>query len=178
MSIQAAKRYAKALFELADDHDTVEKLQTELHGFKELLDDEESLRLIFYSLDIQAHEKQRLFDELLKNKTSSTFINFLKVVFQKHREALFVQMIKEYDALVDKKLNRVHAKIISAIPLDETMRTDVVAALTHSLKATILLDTTVDKNILGGFQLQVEDEVLDASLRRKLVEMKSLLRRS
>ena len=175
MSAQAAKRYAKALFELADEKDIVEQIYTDLHDFSSILEQQERVHALFHSIDTQISAKQQIFDDLLKEKSSPYFLNFIKVIFQKRRENLFPQIIKEYDMLYDKMLNRVNAKIISAVALQESTTEKITTALSQTLNSTVILETAVDPHILGGFQLLVQDEILDASLKRKLEDMKALL---
>ena len=177
MSVQAAKRYAKALFELAEEKELLEQVASDLHGFASVLEQLQSVRTLFYSIHIKVREKQQLFDSLLKDKSTPYMLNFVKVLFQKRREHLFDQIIKKFDGLYDKKLGRVHAKIISAVPLEETTKETMKAVLAKTLNATILMETLIDPTILGGFILQIEDELLDASLRRKFEMMKASLQR-
>jgi len=175
MSAQAAKRYAKALFEIANEKKLVEHIHATLHEFASILEQQKLVRSLFYSIDVKVREKQQMIDDLLKEKTTPYFINLIKVLFQERRENLFELIIKEYDALYDAKLNRVRAKIVSAVPLDEATKEKTTEKLSKSLKTDVVLETVVDPNILGGFQLQVGDELLDASLRRKFEDMKASL---
>ncbi len=178
MSSTAAKRYAKALFEIADEKDLVEKISDDLQAFSSMLKQQELLRSLFFSVDVQAPTKQHLLQELLARKTPPFFLNFLKVLVQKLRESLFQQIIKEYHSLYDKKLNRVSATVVTAIPLKETTKSHIISILSDAFKATVLLESRIDADILGGFVLYMEGNILDASLRRKLEELKMQLHRS
>ena len=119
-----------------------------------------------------------MLQELLAGKTPDFFLNFLKVLVQKRRESLFLQIINEYQSLYDMKLNRVRATVVSAIPLDEKTKSHIISILSDAFKATVLLKAEIDPDILGGFVLYMEGNILDASLRRKLEELKMQLRRS
>ena len=178
MSAQAAKRYAKALFELADEKESIDGIHSELHEFSTLLEKEENIRNLFYSMEIQKSTKQQTFDELMKDKSSPYMLNFLKVVFEKAREQIFSQIIKEFDLMYDHKQNRVRATLVSAVALDDSIVSKVETLLSTSLKKTVFLKTDVDPYLLGGFQLFLDNEILDASLRRKLDDMKAVLQKS
>ena len=176
MSIQAAHRYAKALFEIADKKDLVEKIHLELQDFASLLQKQEMLHTLFYSKDIKIQEKQKTVHALLTGKTTIQFLHFLQVLIQKRREGVFNLVVKTYGVLLDKKLNRVRAKIVSAAPLEKSMQDQIATLLGKSLKATVLLDVHVNPDVLGGFVLHVEDSILDLSLRRQLDNLTAQLR--
>lgn len=168
MSSQAAHRYAKALFELAEEKNRLQQVYLELQDFASLLQKQQMLNTLFYSKDIKIQEKQKTVHALLTGKTSSEFLHFLQVLIQKRREDIFDLVLKTYGGFLDKKLNRVRAKIVSATPLEKSIQDQIEALLGKSLKATILLDVHVDPNVLGGFVLHVQDSILDLSLRRQL----------
>lgn len=176
MSSRAAHRYAKALFELAEEKNLEEQIHTELQDFASLLQKQEMLRTLFYSKDIKFQKKQKTVHALLTGKTSIQFLHFLQVLIQKRREDIFDHVLKTYGVLLDKKLNRVRAKIVSATPLEKSMQDQIAALLGKSLKATVLLDVHVDPNVLGGFVLHVQDSILDLSLRRQLDNLAAQLR--
>lgn len=176
MSSKAAHRYAKALFELAEEKNLVKQIHDELQTFASQLQKQKNLHTLFYSRDIKIHEKQETVQALLTDKTTIQFLHFLLVLIQKRREDIFTLVVKTYGALLDKKMNRVHAKIVSATPLEKSSIDHIAVLLGKSLNSTVLLDIHVDPDILEGLVLHIEDSILDLSLRRQLGNLAALLR--
>lgn len=175
MSARVATRYARALFELAEDKHLLDPIHNDLHDFAKLLDQEKLLRLLFYSIEEDEQEQQTLVEHLLHGKTDIVLLNFLKLLIQRRRQNLLSDIISEFDRLMDNKENRVRVTVTSA----HALATDELHALRQRLEtllaATVVLDTHVDSDLLGGMLLNINGTVIDNSLRRQLDELQEQL---
>jgi F-type H+-transporting ATPase subunit delta len=83
-------------------------------------------------------------------------------------------MAREYEALLDLKLNRVRAQVTVARSADSALRRKITARLAEVVGKEVLPTFTEDPAILGGIIVRVGDRVFDGSIRRRM----TVLRRS
>jgi len=163
-----AKRYARALFELAIEKNQLEQMLAEMHQFADLLEQNKRLNAYFYSPEIEKDRKIEILQNLLQNKVSDLFLNFLFLIMRKGRENYYPEMTFEFDRLYDIHNNRLRVKIISAVPLSEAELAKAKELLSQSLKAELILENKVDADILGGLIVQINGKVIDGSLKHQL----------
>jgi F-type H+-transporting ATPase subunit delta len=97
-----------------------------------------------------------------------SFVRFLQVVVQRGRQYLLTGIAEEYELLVDLHLNRVHAVVATARPVDEKLAAAIGKRLTEVFAKEVLPHFRADPALLGGIVVRVGDRVFDGSLRRKL----------
>ncbi len=174
---QVATRYAKSLLDLALE-------RNELATIKGDVDDliamgaNRDLAILLQSPVINATKKKAVFKELLdKAGVSDLTKTFVKVLITKGREADLLGILGAFNDQY-KTLNKITSvKVTSATALDaaslEAIKSQLAAA--GKTEATIELETKIDPSIMGGFILEFDGKVYDASVAHKLSEIKKTL---
>ncbi|OGA23135.1 MAG: ATP synthase F1 subunit delta [Betaproteobacteria bacterium RIFCSPLOWO2_02_FULL_67_26] len=101
--------------------------------------------------------------------------NFLRVLIENDRLAALPEIRDNYEALKNEREGVVDALITTALPLDDAQLAALVAQLESRFKRKIKPQVAVDANLIGGVHMQVGDEVIDGSVRGKLVAMAAAL---
>ena len=112
--------------------------------------------------------KSRLLAEALADRAPREFVRFLQAVVRRGRQGLFGDIAREYQGLLDRKLNRVHAGVTLTRAADTPLREDIVRRLTTALGKEVRGHFRADPAILGGVVVRVGDRIYDGSLRRRL----------
>lgn len=163
-----ARSYAEALFELGQKHGQAEDFAAAFHWLTALLEREPRVRLFLDTPKIDREEKKRVLEEALRGRVPQLFINFLKVVIDRGRQRVLPAMAREYDAILDERLGRLHVDVTVAREPDERMEEDIVAELSRVTGRKVVPHVRVNPQILGGLIARYEDKVLDGSVRRRL----------
>ena len=85
-----AKRYARALFELAIEHKNLENIFSQIKSFSDVLKKEKRLRNYFLSPKVEKNQKIESLEIILKDKVDSLVYNFLILLIKKNRLSAFV----------------------------------------------------------------------------------------
>lgn len=170
-----AKRYAKALFELARDRNILDTIQEEVASFNQTMETNSDFRLFLQSQDISQNEKKRRIEQLLQDKVSNVFFNFVLVLLKKNREALFAAIAREFQRLVDKLHRKLPAKAVTALPLDSTTEAKLKDLLDKTFDADVQITSEIQPEILGGLIVNVEGHVFDGSLQNQLQRLRKEL---
>jgi F-type H+-transporting ATPase subunit delta len=162
------RNYAEALLATARAHDQVERCGELLDVVAGVVAADPKLRSIFESPRVLKADKKQLIERALKDIAPPQFIRFLQAIVQRGRQGLLSQIAEEYEKLVDRHLNRVHAVVTTARPVDDALGVIVAERLSKVFAKTVVPHFRTEPAILGGLVVRVGDQVFDGSLRRKL----------
>ena len=166
--MSAVSTYAEALFEAARERNELEKVLEELKEFETALEESEELRLFFYGGQVPEREKRRAIDALTEGMTLTTR-NFLKVLSDNGREENFEEILLRYEELVKEYLGKVEVAVTTAVELSEDQLDRIRERLGRSLEGReVILQTSVDPNILGGAVFRFGGRMVDSSVRGRL----------
>ena len=170
-----ANRYAKAIFELAEENGQLDQTYQELSTLRQVFEENGSLATLLSGVDLSLAEKKSLIDALKKD--ASPFVsNLIQMVFDYGRMDDLVAIIDEFERRYDAFNKRIHAEVITAVQLDTKQRDQLTAGLAKRLSANeIVLHETVDPSILGGVIIRANNETLDGSLSSKIEQIRRLL---
>ncbi len=165
-SVTVARNYAEALFTVGD-------------SFGELIDAvagavaaDPRVGAMLASPRVSKAVKAGVFERALKGEAPAEFVRFLQAVVRRGRQGLFGEIAQEYQVLLDKRLNRVHAGVTLAQEPDARTENDIVARLTEVLGREVRAHFRTDRNIVGGVVVRVGDRIFDGSVRRRLMALK------
>jgi F-type H+-transporting ATPase subunit delta len=170
-----ARNYAETLFELASQNEGLERYQDAIEMVARLLDEDPKLRLFLETPRIAKDDKKKVLAKALGGAIPKPLVNFLMVVIDKRRQRLIREIAREYHGLVDEKMNRVHAEVTVARPLDEQALKIVADRLTGLLGRTAIPHVRVKPEILGGILVRAGDTIYDGSLKSRLEGMRRQL---
>lgn len=170
-----ANRYAKAIFELAEENGQLDQTYQELSALRQVFEENDSLAALLSGVDLSLAEKKSLIDALKKD--ASPFVsNLIQMVFDYGRMDDLVAIIDEFERRYDAFNKCIHAEVITAVQLDTKQRDQLKAGLAKRLSANeIVLHETVDPSILGGVIIRANNETLDGSLSSKIEQIRRLL---
>lgn len=162
-----ARRYAKALLELARDEGLVDRIGEDLTRFTRHTEGEFAGVM---SNPVFTHTERRAsLDRIIPGLAlHGLTVNFLRLLLDKDRFGALLDILREYRALADTEAGRVRATVTTASELSPRMRDQVAEALAVSTGKKVVLETKVDPSLLGGMVARVGSRVFDASLRSRL----------
>ncbi len=171
-----ARRYAKALFELALERQILEQVSDEVKSFGRILETESRVRAYLLSPEIDKRQKREFLQRLFSEKISNLFYHFLLLLVNKGRQRYFAEIVFEFARIYDLKHNRMRATVTSAIALEEREVEEIRGLLSRLMQAEIVINSKVDAGILGGVIIQIGGKVIDGSLIHQLELMRRQMR--
>lgn len=166
---QIYSRYAKSLIEISQENGILDKTIEDSYYFKEVAKNKDFQNLLKNPV-FKPEMKLKVFEALFKGKVGDTFYKFINLVTKKGREMYLPAIIDEL-LFQDKKNRKItDAKLTTAVEVPKDFVEELKALLLKSSIADKEIDikTKVDKDILGGFVVEVGGSVVDASVRTKL----------
>ena len=173
-----AGRYASALFSLAKDSGSIDRVAEELKGFDALVAANPDLQLLVRSPVFTAEDQSRALKAVLERAGIGGLTgNFLLLVASKRRLFAVRTMIRDFLALDDSDRGVSRAIVTVAEPLDENGREALVRSLKDATGGkTVELDMKVDPEIIGGIIVRLGSRMVDASIRTKLNSIRTRMK--
>ena len=164
-----AGRYARAVFELACEENTLDQVMDDLGRFDTLVAESPDLLRLVRSPVFGVEQQQAALKAVLDRAgIGGTAANFLRLVTANRRLFAVRDMIRALRALVARHKGEVTAHVTVAEPLADRH----LAALKDALKSVtgkdVMLDIAVEPAIIGGLVVKIGSRMVDASLKTKL----------
>lgn len=168
---QIAEVYARSLFEVATENESLDRIHEELGQFADELDGNRDLQLFFFSPYFSAQEKKDGVGKLLDD-ADENFVRFLELVAERHRMPVVFRIRRELDALWAKENKLLEVTVTSAVELEEDVLKSIGDRIAEQTGRRIDISSKVDPYVLGGLVVQAGNMVLDASVRNRLESLR------
>lgn len=173
-----ARRYAKALIQLAAEEGTVEKYYDELSGFESVLAAHRELAALLSSPAYAIETKRAILRETVDMlAVSKTVANFLFLLLDKNRLGQLASIIDGYRGFADELSGLLRSKVTSALPLENAQVAEIKAALEKTTGKTVLLEVEHDPSLIGGVVTKVGDTIFDGSIKTQLGRIQDILQK-
>lgn len=168
-----ARRYAKALIDLAARDGRVAEIGEQLQQYQRLLAASADLQKVLYNPSLSVEVKTRVLAGLLERTQPAPLLRgFMLLLVAKDRLRQFDLIREHYAAMAQERLGRVVAQVTTAVALDAGQRQAVVQKLAQMTQKEVLLETRLDPSILGGLVVHINHTIVDGSLRGQLVRLR------
>lgn len=171
-----AVRYAKALFLSAREQEVLDKVRMDMELLLEVSSGDNQVKRMLDSPIIDSSDKFRVLGAIFTDRINTLTLDFLHLVTSRNREEYLAGMCRHYIQLYKKEKGIMQARIGTAGRLTAALRKEIIEIVNRAFKAEIELEEEVNKDLIGGFVLTVEDKQLDASVKGTLNRIKKELR--
>ena len=172
MATAAARRYARAVFELAGQDGDVDAWDRRLTAVSRLLSDPQ-VAAILKNPTIASEDRERLITGLDGLDKEAT--NLARLLVESGRVGEAPVILDEFQRLSDQAAGRVRATATTAVELTKADRDHIQGELSRRLSKDVRLSVDVDPRILGGLRVQFGDHVIDASVATRLQQLRRRL---
>jgi F-type H+-transporting ATPase subunit delta len=173
VSTAAARRYARAVFELAQESGEVSEWDGRLTRLRDLLLNEQ-VRAVLTNPTI-ATERRMALVAAEPHGLDAESSNLARLLIESNRVEDIAGVGDEYQRLADAAAGRMRATVTTAVELGSRERDKVAAELSERLAREVHLEVVVDPAILGGLKLQYGDRLVDASVATRLQQLRRRL---
>ncbi|MCL6595001.1 MAG: ATP synthase F1 subunit delta [Firmicutes bacterium] len=172
---EAARRYARALYEAAGGPEAARRCLGQLEEIAQALSESAELRRVVEHPLIAPQVKERVLLRLFGPDLEEAVRRLLAVAFTRGRAGQVAAVADALRAEVDRAEGRRRAVVRSVAPLTDDQVAAVREALERRLGGSVEVSVEVDPALLGGLEIRVGDRVLDLSVARRLRDMRRRL---
>lgn len=174
-----ARRYARALLELASEQKQIDRVGKDLNELAAMWAASEELRELFGNPQFGLAARKSVLTELLTRAgVSPTVRNAALYLADHNRVAALPEIARAFAALAERAEDAVHAEVTSAAPLSEAYYAQLQRALEQATGKKVTIERKTDAALIAGVVTRVGDRVFDGSVRTRLAELKESLMHS
>lgn len=168
-----AKRWALALMELAQEDDNISKedILDDLREVSETIESSEELSNVINNPSISTEEKQVVLCKLFQNSIMPIVYNFLFALNLKKRVSIIPEIAVEFGKELERLKNIARVNITSAIELNDERKEQIKSKIAEKINKDIVVEWGVDSDIIAGLIFNIEELIIDNSIRHKLEDL-------
>ena len=173
---EVATTYGQAMYDLARDEGKSQQILAELSVLDQSLSAEPEFIQLLSSPNIPKEERVQILDSSFRGKIDPYVLNFLKVLTEKGYMRHFSGCCQFYRQCYNKDNGIMPVVAYTAVPLSDELRRKLTAKLSTVTGKTIELDCRIDPETLGGVRLDFDGRQVDGAVRRRLEDIRGLLK--
>lgn len=168
MTGTAEKIYSEAVFELAKEDNSADKIKEELDALSKIFTDNPELSKLLSAPTVGFEEKLDVLKKVFGGRISDTSYNLLCVTTEKGRASLIPAIAEDYRNRWYEMKNIAEVKVTTSKPLTDALRSKLKAKLETVYKKTVVLTENIDESLMGGIVINYGNTMLDGSVKTKL----------
>jgi F-type H+-transporting ATPase subunit delta len=179
MLASIARRYARALLEIAADANAVDDFGRQLQTLATALEQSPELRGLLANPAFSRDARQRLFDAIGAALTLAPPVaNLMRLLIERDRAADLEHIARIFRDLSDDRAGRARAQVRAATPLSPEQLREIEGVLSKAVSRTVTAEAEIDPALLGGAVAQVGSFLFDGSIKGQLRELRRELKQA
>lgn len=166
------KRYAQALYDVAQKKDKVAKYIEDLTSIVQIIDENKEFKTLIKHPEITTKEKKKFFINLFKGKIDEDLLTFLLLLIEKDRILFLKEKLDELKKIDLEHRNTITVHIRVVRPLKEYQKENLINTMSKKYGKAVIIEEIVDPSIVGGIIIRVDDDLMDGSVRHHIEDMK------
>lgn len=169
------RRYALALYKVAEEKNKVDEYLQDLREICDIIDNNTELKAVIEYPQISTKQKKRIFIDIFKGKIDKELLSFLLILIEKGRILYLREKLNQFEQINLEKKNVVIAQVKSVIEMTDEQTSTLKSKLEKMYNKTVIIKHEIDKSIIGGLYVRVGNDVIDGSIKSKLDDMRALM---
>jgi F-type H+-transporting ATPase subunit delta len=172
-----ARRYARALLELATEQRLVDRVKKDLEELTAMWSSSPELRELFLNPKFEASVRKSALSEVITRAGVSPLVrNAVLYLSDRNRIVALPDVTKAFADLAERAAGTVRAEVTSASALPESYYLQLQRALELATGKRVAIEKKTDASLIAGVVTKVGDQVFDGSIRTRLADLKASLK--
>ena len=168
-----AKRYASAIYDIAESSDKIGEIREALNILAENYNEDEEFKVFLLDPSIKYDEKVKYLHKSFDFISEDAFkiINYL---VKKGRVSLAEKIKDSYLKIYYEKNNKILINATFTKELSDNQREALMKKLEEKYKKKIVLNLSVDEELIGGGIIKIGNKVIDGSIKSQIENIKKI----
>ena len=168
-----AKRYASAIYDIAESSDKIGEIREALNILAENYNEDEEFKVFLLDPSIKYDEKVKYLHKSFDFISEDAFkiINYL---VKKVRVSLAEKIKDRYLKIYYEKNNKILVNATFTKELSDNQREALMKKLEEKYKKKIVLNLSVDEELIGGGIIKIGNKVIDGSIKSQIENIKKI----
>ena len=173
---RVASRYAKSVFDLAMETKLVDKVYNDMLLVEQVCNENRPLVTLLKNPIVRYDYKLNVLTKVFQEHINELTLKFFNLICRKNRAEIIPDTSKVFVTLYHEYKGIIRADVTSAVKLSAAIQKDFEEIVSNATGKKVELDTKVDESLIGGYILQVGDNMIDNSLKNKINKLRRALK--
>ncbi len=169
------RRYALALYEVGEAKGKVNQYIQDLREICELISNNKDFYEVIKHPQVGTKQKKATFINIFKGKIDEELLSFLLILIEKDRILFLKEKLSEMEKIHLERNNTYKGIVKTTTLLKREEYDELVSKLEAKYNKTVILEQIVDKSILGGVYVRVNNQVIDGTVKTRLDNLKKIM---
>ena len=174
-----ATRYARAIFDLGVETNTLPELCEKVGRFARLYAENDELKSVLDNPMVEPEKREVILRDVAERVgLSGTALNTVRLLASRHKLAALPEIARQLGSLSDQKAGLVRATVTTAVRMPESFYERLRGELEAATARRIVIERREDPSLIGGVVTRIGDNTIDGSVRGQLAEIERSIRAS
>lgn len=173
---QTSKAYAQALFSIAMEQNKVAEFAENLEIIEKILTENPDYLDYLQTPALPLSERLCAISDAFSKEMPEEIVSYLKLLCENGHIFALKNSITEFYKLEMAVSNTVTVTVSSNIPLTEEQKEKLIHKLEAKYRKQMNPIYKLDTSLLGGIRIEMEDQVIDGSVAKRLQSLKEVIK--
>ena len=174
MQSRAAIRYAKAMYDIASEENSINEVYKDMDLVKDLYSDSLDFKNLLSNTQINYQDKKKAILALIE-KSNYITEKLIDLLIHNKRVSIIGDIAISFIQLYNKHNDVKEATVITASPINEDLKSMILSKINISDHKSVSLTNIIDSSIIGGFIIRFDGKEYNASVKQNLNNLKKEL---
>ena len=172
MSDEKIQGYAQAILAVASAESNGAQVEDEIYRFSQVLQSSEELKSTLSDASIPSARRQQIVEDLLDGQATQTTVALVSMIVAAGMGSDIKAIADKVVGLGAESRDKAVAEVYSVVDLSSDQQHRLAAALKSATGKDVEMKIIIDESVMGGLLVQIEDEVIDGTVRTRLKQLR------
>jgi len=172
MSDEKIQGYAQAILAVASAESNGAQVEDEIYRFSQVLQSSEELKSTLSDASIPSARRQQIVEDLLDGQATRTTVALVSMIVAAGMGSDIKAIADRVVGLGAESRDKAVAEVYSVVDLSSDQQHRLAAALKSATGKDVEMKIIIDESVMGGLLVQIEDEVIDGTVRTRLKQLR------
>ena len=172
MSDEKIQGYARAILAVASAESNGAQIEDEIYRFSQVLQSSEELKSTLSDASISSARRQQIVEDLLDGQATQTTVALVSMIVAAGMGSDIKAIADRVIGLGAESRDKAVAEVYSVVDLSSDQQQRLAAALKSATGKDVEMKIIIDESVMGGLLVQIEDEVIDGTVRTRLKQLR------
>ena len=172
MSDEKIQSYAQAILAVASAESNAAQVEDEIYRFSQVLQSSEELKSTLSDASIPSTLRQQIVEDLLDGQVTQTTVALVSMIVAAGMGGDIKAIADKVVGLGAESRDKAVAEVYSVVDLSSDQQQRLAAALKSATGKDVEMKVIIDESVMGGLLVQIEDEVIDGTVRTRLKQLR------
>ncbi len=174
MRSRAAIRYSKAIFQIAEESNSLSNIKDDMDSIISAHESSEDFKKLINNTLINYSDKKEILSIVISKMNEKTN-NLIDLLIANKRLSILYDIAHGFNDIYNQKNNIARATVVTATPISDKIKNQVLKKIQTLSNKSVEIENIIDETIIGGFILRYENREYNASFSQRLNKLKTKL---